>query len=268
MSATSTASSPELDEGLELVIPGKSCDAGAGWTWVTEGWALFAKAPLMWIIGMVICFIIAIVMGLVPFIGSVAYQIIQPVLAAGFMVAARKLEQGGEFELEHLFAGFNKRLTPLLIVGIIFLVGWIILILIFMVFVGFGVAGAILSGNSDEIGAAMAASIGMIVLGGLVLTAAMIPLMAAYWFAPVLVMIHDVKPVEAMKASFFACFRNFMPFLIYSLVMMGALIVALIPLGLGLLVWVPLAITSTYAAYRHIFTRDVAVEAAPLPVPV
>ena len=137
-----------------------------------------------------------------------------------------------------------------------------------MVFVGFGVLGAVLSGNTEEIGPALAASIGMIVLGGLVLTAAMIPLLAAYWFAPVLVMMHDVKPVEAMKASFFACFRNFLPFLVYSLVMMVALIVAMIPFGLGLLVWVPLAITSTYVAYRHIFTRDIAVSAAPPPVPV
>jgi len=31
--------------------------------------------------------------------------------------------------------------------------------------------------------------------------------------------------------------------------------VAMIPLGLGLLVWVPVAIASTYAAYRMIYTQ-------------
>jgi len=35
-------------------------------------------------------------------------------------------------------------------------------------------------------------------------------------------------------------------------------IVAMVPFGLGMLVWVPLMISSTYAAYRQIFTEDAA----------
>ena len=63
-----------------------------------------------------------------------------------------------------------------------------------------------------------------------------------------------MTPVAAMKESFFACFRNFLPFLVYGLVMaIGALLV--VPtFGLGMLVWVPVAIASTYVAYRQIFT--------------
>ncbi len=38
--------------------------------------------------------------------------------------------------------------------------------------------------------------------------------------------------------------------------MMVIFIVASIPLGLGLLVAIPLSFTSTYAAYRDIFTED------------
>jgi uncharacterized membrane protein len=92
--------------------------------------------------------------------------------------------------------------------------------------------------------------------------------MAAYWFAPALVMLHDMPPIEAMKASFFACFRNFVPFLVYSLVMGFTLFIAILPFGLGLLVWVPVAIASTYAAYRQIFTEDEAAAAPPRPVMV
>jgi uncharacterized membrane protein len=102
----------------------------------------------------------------------------------------------------------------------------------------------------------------VIMLGTLVTVGLSVPLMAAYWFAPALVMMHDMKPLAAMKASFFACFRNFVPFLVYGLVMFIALIVAMIPFGLGMLVWLPLAITSTYVAYRRIFTEDAAVAAA------
>jgi uncharacterized membrane protein len=50
--------------------------------------------------------------------------------------------------------------------------------------------------------------------------------------------------------------RNIIPFLVYGIVMMLLAIVAVIPFGLGMLVWVPLAITSTYTSYRAIFTAD------------
>ncbi len=33
---------------------------------------------------------------------------------------------------------------------------------------------------------------------------------------------HGVKPVAAMKASFMACIRNFVPFLVYGIVMLAA----------------------------------------------
>jgi uncharacterized membrane protein len=51
------------------------------------------------------------------------------------------------------------------------------------------------------------------------------------------------------------CLRNFIPFIVYGIVMTVLLIIALIPLGLGMLVWVPLAIASSYTAYRSIFTE-------------
>jgi uncharacterized membrane protein len=114
---------------------------------------------------------------------------------------------------------------------------------------------------------AMAGSIVLLLLASLVMMALFVPLLAAYWFAPALVMMHDMAPIEAMKASFFACFRNFVPFLIYSIVMAITVLIAVRPFGLGLLVWVPVAIASTYGAYRQIFTTETAV-APPKPTMV
>jgi uncharacterized membrane protein len=51
------------------------------------------------------------------------------------------------------------------------------------------------------------------------------------------------------------------PFLLYGVVMLVGAIVAAIPFGLGFLIWVPVAIASTYVAYRQIFTEDTAGEA-------
>jgi uncharacterized membrane protein len=138
-------------------------------------------------------------------------------------------------------------------------------ILIFLVFagvVGFSVLGAILGGNPQLIVHDIMASALTIALGGLIALALSIPLMAAFWFAPALVILHGMGPVQAMKESLVGCFRNFMPFLVWSIVMTVFAIVAAIPIGLGYLVWVPIAITSTYAAYRGIYTEDGTVAAA------
>ena len=256
-----------LDAGLRLVVPGKATPAGAGWEWIAGGWQLFVKAPLMWSVALVILFVIAIVLAFIPFIGSLAFQLLQSVFAGGLIAACRNLERGGDFELEHLFAGFKVRFVPLLIVGLIFMVASLVLVLLFFMVAGLSLLPAFMSGDPGAMSAAMAGSMIMMLLGSLVMLALFVPVVAAYWFAPALVMMHDMAPVDAMKASFFGCLRNFVPFLLYGLVMLVAGIVAMIPFGLGMLVWVPVAMASNYVGYRQIFTEE-AGDAPPKPVMV
>jgi uncharacterized membrane protein len=258
MSATQVEGIPGAGVGgdLGLVLPGRTLPAGEGWTWIANGWGLFTRAPLMWIVSILLVFVAAIVIGLVPFIGSIAFQILNATISAGFVVACRSLERGGEFELEHLFAGFKTQFGNLVIVGLLLLAGYIVIFLVFAGIAGFSILGAILAGHSQDAAQAILASAMTIVLGTLVALALMMPLLAAYWFAPALVVMHGLSPVAAMKASFFACFRNFVPFLVYSIVMMVFAILAVIPFGLGFFVWIPLAIASTYASYRAIFTEE------------
>ena len=257
MSSTTTQDGDQpLDAGLQLVLPGRGETAGAGWTWIAQGWTLFARAWVMWVISVVLLVIIAVGVNLVPLLGSLAFQALQAVIMGGFVVACRSLETGGEFELEHLFAGFTRRFVPLLVVGLLFMAGWIAIMLVFAVFVGFSVLGAFWTGDPEAVLASVSAALLPLLVGSLAMLGLMVPLLAAYWFAPALVIMHDMKPVAAMKASFFASFRNFVPFIVYGIVMFVALVIAMIPIALGLLVWVPLAITSTYVAYRRIFTEE------------
>jgi uncharacterized membrane protein len=236
------------------LTPIKVSPASAGWTWIVQGWALFIKAPVMWIVSIVILFIVAVALGMIPFIGQIAFQVLGPVFAAGFMVACRCLDTGNEFELEHLFAGFRSHFGSLVIVGLVALLGWVLIFLVFAAFVGFSLLPAILTGDAETMMTAGAAAVVPMLLGGLVALALSVPLVAAYWFAPALVALQGMPPLAAMKASFHGCFRNFVPFLVYGLIMMFFAILAAIPLGLGLLVWIPVMIASTYAAYRDIYT--------------
>jgi uncharacterized membrane protein len=257
MSATASDSGPIADD-LQLVLPPKSTPAGEGVNWIGAGWRLFAKAPLMWVVSMLVLFVLAIVVNLIPIIGSLAWQILSPVFTAGFMVACRALERGGEFEIEHLLAGFKTNFVNLMIVGFVFLLAWVAIFAVVALFVGFGVFMAVMGGNPNDVYPAIAASGMSILVGVLVMLLLLVPLLMAYWFAPALVILHNMAPLGAMKASFSGCLRNLIPFLVYGLVMMLACIVAVIPFGLGMLVWVPVAITSTYAAYRAIFTEEAA----------
>lgn len=263
MSATQTESTPPPQaDGLTLVDSPRALPGGDGWTWIARGWGLFTRAPLMWILSMLVVFVVAIVMHLVPIVGGIAFQILNAAIAAGFVVACRSLERGGEFELEHLFAGFKTRFGSLVILGLLFLAGSIAIFLVFVAFLGFTLLGAILTGDSHAILAKIMQSFFTLALGGLVALALWVPLMAAYWFAPALVVMHGVSPVEAMKQSFVGSFRNFVPFLLYGVVMLFFAILAAIPFGLGMLVWIPVTIASTYVAYRMIYTDDAAPAAA------
>lgn len=257
MSATPLPEGGErLDPGLGLVLPGRKQSAGDGWTWVVEGWRLFARAPLMWIISVVLLVVFAVASNLLPFVGPLAFQVLTAVFVGGLVYACRSLETGGDFELEHLFSGFTRRFGPLAIVGAIMLAAWIALLAVFALIAGFSIMGAFLAGDPEAVASSVASSIGAILLGTLVMLALMVPILAAYWFAPALVMMHGMNPVQALKASFFACLRNIVPFLVYGLAMLVLGMLAVLPFGLGMLVWMPLAITSTYAAYRRIFTEE------------
>ena len=255
-------SRPSPGAGLVLVLPGKHVGAGAGWRWIVEGWRLFARAPLMWIISMVVLFIAMLVMNLVPIVGGIAFQLLQTVIWAGFIAACRSLETGGDFEIEHLMAGFTHRFGSLMVVSLIFVGLGLLIAIAYFGAVGFSVMGAALSGDNEAVRRALLGSVGIAIVGALVALLVAVPLIAAYWFAPALVFMHDVGPVDAMKASLGASIRNILPFLVYGLVMFVLLIIAAIPFGLGMLVVVPLSITSAYASYRDIFTEE------PLAAPV
>jgi uncharacterized membrane protein len=179
------------------------------------------------------------------------------------VVACRALERGGDFDLEHHFAGFRTRFASLLIVGLLVLAGYVVIFIVVAGIAGFSILGAAMSGDAQAIASQAMASALTILLGALVAVALTVPLMAAFWFAPALVVMHGLGPVEAMKQSLVGCLRNWIPFLVWSIVMLVFAILAAIPFGLGYLVWLPLAITSSYAAYRGIYTEPAPGEAAP-----
>ncbi|HEY2627537.1 MAG TPA: BPSS1780 family membrane protein [Usitatibacter sp.] len=266
---------PEPGEGLALINPGRSVTFGEAMSWIPRSFRLFWRAPLMWILAILIFVVAAIVLQLAPIIGSIAVNILQPLYFAGFAAASRSLETGGDFEIEHLFAGFRTRSTSLIIVGAILMLGSLailfVCLLMFMGFVGWaaitGFVGAIMSNNAQLAAEVIQGMWLPFLLVTLVSLLFFIPLLAAYWFAPYLVLMNGMKPVEAMKASLMACISNFLQMFVYSIAMLGLMIVVSIPVIIPILGWIFVAIaylvlgmmsiTGVYVSYRDIFTEEI-----------
>jgi uncharacterized membrane protein len=222
--------------------------AGHGWTWIASGWDVFKREPALWI-GMVLSLVvILVVLAFVPFFGSILSMALSPVFTAGLMIGCRTLEEGGQLEFRHLFAGFQTRTGTLIGVGLLYLAATIAIVLV----VG-GITGAsmfaLFAGGAPAAGTAFTT----IALAVLIMLALMVPLAMAIWFAPPLVVFNELSAFDALKASFLGCLKNIVPFLLYGLILLGFAILASIPLCLGWLVLGPVIGASIYTSYRDIY---------------
>lgn len=228
-----------------------SVPAGNGWQWIAGGWGHFSRNPFAWIGAIVVWVILLIVCSLIPFLGSLVLYLLMPVFAAGFLLGADEQRKGGNFEVGHLFAGFSNNTGGLVVVGLLYMLGIIAILFISMLILG----GALLAWKESLQSAAInpLATVATFGMPLMVMLALYMLLAMAYWFAPALVALEGVSPFTAMKMSFTASLKNVLPFLVYGLCALVLLIVAIIPVGLGLFIMVPVMTAALYVSYRDIF---------------
>jgi hypothetical protein len=186
------------------------------------------------------------------------------------MAASRAAARGQPVELAMLAAGFRERLPAQLVLGGVYLAS-LALVIGGSALVDDGtLARWLLTGRGPEEEDAADADF----FGALAVAAALYaPVMAMYWFAPVLVAWHAMPPVQALFYSFFATLVNWRAFLAYgaavavvmfvlptllllaiALASGGALRLAPMALLLPLaLVMLPTLFASFYASYRDVF---------------
>ncbi len=227
--------------------------AGRGWEWIKQGYALFMKAPLLWIVLLFICVIAAVGLSSVPIVGEPLVSLLMPAILVGLMAGCRALSQDEELELAHLFSGFKQHTSQLVTLGGISLVGQLLIFGVMMMVGGATLVGILMSGQPDtdpNVLVQAAAGAGFAVLLGIVLFSL---LMMAMQFAPMLVFFRNVPPVQAMKLSLRAFLYNALPMLVYGITFLLLAILATLPMMLGWLVLLPLVFTSLYASYCDIF---------------
>lgn len=231
--------------------------ASAGLAWIESGWAWFKLAPVPWMGMTALVFLALVGVGSVPYLGGFLVEILSPFIVAGFMSASRAADEGQPVTFLHLAAGFRpQNRIGLAIMGGIYLAGVLLIDLIMRQMGGEGfqqlsqLAAHPAAISPEQAQAILNEALPALLVGLLLLT----PLVMATWFAPALVLFDGFPPGNAMWWSLWACSVTWRPLLTYS-VLLGLLGVGamLIPFGLGLLVFLPWVLCSTYAAYRAIF---------------
>jgi hypothetical protein len=187
-------------------------------------------------------------------IGSALVQLCSPAILAGFMAGCRALEEGEELDLSHVTAGFRQAAQPLIGAGLVYLAGNALAGAVMHAVGGDAIAriaelAEVRNPDPADVERALDAALPAIALG----LAILVPFAIMTWFAPVLILFDGMGLVDALRVSVRACLINIWPLLVFSLSITVLLVAALVPFGLGLVVFVPVVLASFYTSYRDIF---------------
>lgn len=245
-----------------MTLKPRRVPARHGWQWIVQGWALFRRKPITWMIFTALTWLIVNASAVHPIVMA-AVAVLLPVIIAGWTLACRAAEAGQSIPVTMLFDGFRGPVRDLAAIGALNLMGNMMLLVILLIFGGDAFTNymtAPQSVSTEELQAMQ----GRLMMALIVMLAFGLPLAMAVWFAPVAVVIDDQRWQAALLASLRGILRNSPAFLIYSLVLAGAGTVLfalasaaglLRPAATEVAFWVlmPFIVTSVYASYRDIY---------------
>lgn len=247
-----------MNESMQLPVApvpfkgeSREIDPGACFDWLRQGWMMFLANPGVWIGSTVLLLVMLMAISIVPLFGQVAAHLLAPLFGAGMVQICRHLTDGQQAEVADVFAGFRHNTGPLVMVGVFFAVGVFGLAFIAFLLVSGGVLSGIIIGHVVGLKIALSG----VMLAGLLVLVLSVPIIMATWFAPVLVFFHDMKPAAAMRASFQAGVKNWLAMVIFGIFLIVSLFFAMLPVGLGLLLLLPVFSGAVYASYRDIFVE-------------
>jgi hypothetical protein len=188
--------------------------AQAGWQWIITGFRLFRPYAALWLLLLFIYWMALLVLSSIPLVGAAVMPMLMPALTAGLMVASRAAGRREAPTLRHIFEPLASNRKAQLTLGAVNLAGSLLAL----------AAPALIDGGAFYKGIPQTADRAQMVKdfpayarGFAAVLAAFTPTMLALWFAPALVHWRGMSPGKALFFSFFACLRNWRPFLVYGL---------------------------------------------------
>ena len=248
--------------------------AHAGWTWVTQGFALFRKQPAEMSTLFLSYMFLMLVVGIIPLIGQTLPLLLIPVFSMAFMQACVNIEQGKRVYPNLLLTGFRSpAFTRLLKLGMLYLASAALAIGISS-FIDGGLFWQVMTGNAPVDAKTIQdahMSLAMIFAALIYTPAAM-----ALWYAAPLIAWQGMGIGKAIFYSFFAVRRAGKEVLVYGLawlligVLLPALISSILALIIGktiivMLVLMPVSIIMTVIMYCSFYPNYTQVFGPPSP---
>jgi len=220
---------------------------GARWLW--EAFDLFRRKPLAWIGLCSGWLVISLGLMLVPFIGGVIANFLQPVFFASFAITAFRQVAGEPVMMGDLFSGFRRNVRSLINLGAIMLMAQIVIFLLMWIL---GLPMAPPDDQSFTMKDYVQSLKGKewILIFGFLLTVAV---KGVLWFAPPLLAFHDLSLSQAIRWSVFATISNLGTMIVYALLIGIAVLAGLMTWGLAFFVVIPVMVISTFVGYREVF---------------
>lgn len=241
--ATDTLTRPGAGEFADTP---RTVPAGNGLEWIQQGWNLFKLAPGPMILMVLIYLVLNMVMGMLPLVNMVS-PIVDMIILGGVFIAIHRLDRDGELKIEDLFSAFSTHLNPLLLLGLLVAGAGIIIFGAIMV-LGLG---AVLGGSSPSSGS-LVFFVVLLAVG----IAVFFTLYFTVLYAILLVVLGNQSLGNALNNAFSAFLKNWAPFLVNGIIGLVITLIAMIPMGLGLLVSAPLMFASMYVSYKDIFAAE------------
>lgn len=222
---------------------------GRGARWLAEAFDLFRRKPVAWIGLCSGWLVITLALLLVPFIGGVVANFLQPVFFASFAISAFRQVAGEPLLMGDLFSGFRRNARSLINLGAVLLMAQIgIFMLMWVVGLPLGPSGDQPFTMSEYVELLKGKE--WVLALGFLLTAAV---KGALWFAPPLIAFHDMTMTQAIRWSVYVAISNLGPMIVYGVLLALAVIGGIVTWGLGLFIVIPVMAISTFVGYREVF---------------
>lgn len=209
----------------------------------------------------ILYFVISMVIGAIPFVGTIAGLIVNPPILVGIYIFARLHKKGSVRSFNNFFDGFKGNWIQYALQS--FVTGLIVALAVFVVIAPFFLTTIIeLVGNADrlenmqdqeELQAFMLTLLtGKILLGILLAMLVGSAIAVLYVFAPMFIAFRGMTFWDAMEASRKVVSKNYVQFLIMMIVLMLIGFVGVLLCCVGLLVAMPVIYIAIYLAFEEI----------------
>jgi hypothetical protein len=214
--------------------------ANRGVFWLLGGFALFQRNPPLLTLLTFTYLLLVVLINLIPAIGPFLLPLVLPLLTVMLGNACRSIERKGAYRPQELLRDVAERQRAIIQLGGLHLLASALIVLASTVL---GLDLRLNENLSNEQLQDLAADLGMF----LILS---IPLLMAFWFAPLLTLWDKVPAAKSVFFSFVASWRNWRAFAMYGLAI--CIVGIMLP---GLILVIASAISSTLVTVASVILR-------------